>query len=303
MNNIKTPNTAQPLVATIGFFDGVHVGHRFLIERLKQIAREKNKASAVITFPVHPRRVLNDAYIPALLTSFEEKMHRLAELSPDRLIPLDFTHELSQLSAEEFIKHILVDRLHVDCLLIGYDHRFGKGRTESFDDYAAFGKKHGSEVVRADVYELDGIRISSSFIRKLLLCGDIKQANRYLTYNYRLEGLVVHGRQIGKSIGFPTANIRPNDNEKVLPANGVYAVHVEVDGVRRDGMLNIGYAPTVSSDRELTIEAHLFDFGRDIYGKPISIEFIDYIRGEMKFANLDELKSQLAVDMEKVKGN
>lgn len=301
MNRTDTPNMNQPLVATIGFFDGVHAGHRFLIEHLKQIARAKNEASAIITFPVHPRKVLQDSFIPALLTNYDEKMHHLSEMAPDFLIPLNFTSELSQLSAEEFIKRVLIERLNVSRLLIGYDHRFGKGRTESFDDYVVFGKKYGAEVILANACKIDGINISSSFIRKLLLRGDVKQAGRYLTYNYRLKGHVVHGRQIGQSIGFPTANIRPNDNDKIIPATGVYAVQVEIDGLRYDGMLNIGCNPTVSSDQKLTIEVHLFNFNQNIYGKNISIEFIDYIREEMKFASLDELKNQLTKDMEKVK--
>ena len=286
------------MAATVGFFDGVHAGHRFLFERLKQIAREKKISTAIITFPVHPQKIMHDSFIPALLTSFDEKMNLLTEIAPDLLIPEEFTHKLSQLSAEVFMRRILVNRLNVTCLLIGYDHRFGKGRTEDFDDYVAIGKKYGLEVIRAEACEHNGTCISSSFIRELLLQGDVRQANQYLTYNYKLEGIVIHGQQIGQSIGFPTANIQPIDNEKVIPATGVYAVKVCVSGIRYDGMLNIGTAPTISPDRKLTIEVHIFDFNQDIYGKNITIEFIDYIRNEMTFSSLDELKNRLIVDKE-----
>ncbi|MCL1942187.1 MAG: riboflavin biosynthesis protein RibF [Candidatus Azobacteroides sp.] len=288
----------QPSVATIGFFDGVHIGHRFLIDRLNRIAGQKGLPSMIITFPVHPRKILHDAYVPQLLTTFEEKMQHLAETEPDVLYPLEFTHTMSQLSAEAFIKQILIDQLKVNTLLIGYDHRFGKGRTEGFDDYAVYGKKYGMEVVQADAYTFEGMQISSSYIRGLLRQGDIRQANKLLTYRYRLEGTVVGGRQIGRSIGFPTANIQPGDKEKILPAIGVCAVYVWIDGIRYKGMLNIGYSPTVSTDYRLTVEVHLIDFEQDIYGKPVILEFVDYIRSELKYNSLDELKQQLILDRE-----
>jgi riboflavin kinase/FMN adenylyltransferase len=284
------------VAATIGFFDGVHIGHRFLIDNLKKLAKQRNEPSMVITFPIHPRKILHDAYVPQLLTTFEEKMLRLSETGADILYPLDFSHVLSQLSAEDFIKKILIDRLNVDCLLIGYDHRFGKGRAEGFEDYVAYGKKYGMEVIQADAYELEGVRISSSYIRGLLQQGEVRQANNLLTYNYKLEGVVTGGRQIGRSIGFPTANIQPPDKEKILPAIGVYAVWIWVDGIKYKGMLNIGYSPTVSADYRLTIEVNIIDFNEDIYGKTVTTEFVSFIRSELKYTSLDELKNQLFKD-------
>lgn len=288
------------VTATIGFFDGVHAGHRFLISNLRKIASLRGESSMVITFPIHPRKILHDSYVPQLLTTFEEKMSLLSETGIDFLYPLDFSYELSQLSAEDFIKHILIDQLNVDCLLIGYDHRFGKGRTDGFDDYVVYGRKYGLEVIRAEAYEVDGMRISSSYIRGLVQKGDVEQANNYLTYNYKLEGSVVGGRRIGRSIGFPTANIQPRDKEKILPAIGVYAVWIWIEGVRYKGMLNIGYSPTVSADYRLTIEVHIIDFDEDIYGKNVTTEFVSFIRSELKYTSLDNLKNQLFKDKDDV---
>ncbi len=287
-------------VATIGFFDGVHAGHRFLIHQLKQLALQRNEPAMVITFPVHPRKVLHDTYVPQLLTTFEEKMNRLSTTEADYILPLDFTRELSQLSAEEFIKRILVDKLSVNCLLIGYDHRFGKNRTDDFDEYVNYGKKYGLEVIQSNAYTIDEKQISSSYIRGLLQQGNIKEANKYLTYHFKIEGIVVSGRKIGHSIGFPTANLQPNDKEKMLPTIGVYAVWVWFEGNRYGGMLNVGYNPTVSAEYRLSIEVNIFDFNKDIYGKSLTVEFVDYIRSEVKLNGLAELKEQLNADKKAV---
>ena len=226
----------KELVATIGFFDGVHLGHRFLIDEMKEIAKARNLPSAVITFPEHPRAVLHADYQPKLLNSFEEKLQQLETTGVDYCIVLDFTIELSRLSAKEFITSILAKSLHVKTLLIGYDHRFGHNRSEGFEDYVRYGKEIGIEVIRAKAYtsnieieNVPNVPVSSSLIRKLLHQGEVDLAADCLKYEYFLDGIVVGGYQVGRKIGFPTANLSVDDPDKLIPADGVYAVWVTFD--------------------------------------------------------------------------
>ncbi|MDL2255706.1 riboflavin biosynthesis protein RibF [Parabacteroides sp. OttesenSCG-928-K15] len=288
------------LAATVGFFDGVHLGHRFLIRQLQEVAASRKLPTAVITFPQHPRKVLQSDYQPKLLNSFTEKMQHLEETGIDYCILLDFTPELSQLTAREFIHSLLADSLHVKLLLVGYDHRFGRNRSEGFDEYKAYGESYGMEVYAAAQYEQEAAGISSSEIRRQLLSGHVEAAARLLSYPYQIRGHIVGGHQIGRKLGFPTANIRTDEPFKVVPATGVYAVHVCLQEKQYAGMLYIGSRPTLANGDDITLEVNIFDFNSDIYNNAIGVSFIHYIRGDIKFDTLEELITQLEADRQTV---
>ena len=290
-----------PAVATIGFFDGVHQGHRFLIRQVRREAEARGLASSVITFPIHPRQVLQSDYRPRLLTTPPEKLQLLEQTGVEQCILLDFTPHLAGLSARDFME-VLKHRYRIAALLIGYDHRFGHNRSEGFDDYARHGRELGIEVLPAEACRLeDGTAVSSSLVRRLLADGDIAQANRCLGYSYFINGTVVGGHRVGHRLGYPTANLLPGHPDKLVPANGVYAVRVEIGGERRGGMLNIGRRPTIGNGDDRSIEAHIFDFNRDIYGQPLRLEFVRRIRPERKFASIDELSAQLRRDAQEIR--
>lgn len=286
----------EPCVATIGFFDGVHMGHRFLINQVRDVALSKGLRSALITFPEHPRKVMNSDYRPELLTTSNEKITLLEGTKVDECIMLDFTDEIARLTACEFMKNVLKERYNVQVLVIGYDHRFGHNRSEGFDDYALYGKSIGMEVVLAEACLLDQVHVSSSVIRSYLQKGEVDVAARCLGYEYAIEGVVVGGYKVGRKIGFPTANLRIEDSEKLVPADGVYAVRVDVEGQSYNGMLNIGYRPTLENGLSRSIEVHILHFNSDIYDSTIRLSFVQRIRSEMKFSGLDELVSQLNKD-------
>ncbi|MDR0844791.1 MAG: riboflavin biosynthesis protein RibF [Tannerella sp.] len=283
-------------VATVGFFDGVHRGHRFLVEEMRRLADRKGLETAVITFPVHPRAVLQTDYKPGLLNSFDEKLAQLATTGVDYCAVLDFTTALASLSAEEFITKILYEQWHVRTLLVGYDHRFGHNRAEGFEQYVTYGAACGMEVVQASSYKMEDVAVSSSLIRQLLAKCRVQEAATLLTYPYRLKGHVVSGYGIGRTLGFPTANIEVNESSsKVRPGMGVYAVWVHLEGRRHKGMLTIGDRPTLYGTR-VSIEVHLLHFSRDIYLQRIEVEFIRYLRENKKFDNLKALMAQLHED-------
>ena len=284
------------IAATTGFFDGVHLGHRFLIEQLKEEARKTKMPSAVITFPVHPRKILQTDYLPKLLTTFEDKIFQLSTTGIDYCIVIDFTKELSEYPARDFMQKILFGQLCVKLLLVGYDHRFGKDRKDGFDEYEKYGNAIGLKVTLIDPLAQEKNHLSSTVIRKMLLQGDVKGAAQLLSYNYKLKGIVESGNKIGSEIGFPTANIDLLDKEKIIPHKGVYAVRINVDESVYKGMLYIGYRPTLFNRGELRIEANIFDFKDNLYGKNIVVEFIDYLRDDMKFRNAEELITQLNKD-------
>ncbi len=286
----------EPCVATIGFFDGVHLGHRFLIEQVKELAKDQGLRSALITFPVHPRQVMKSDYRPELLTTPEEKIELLKAQGVDYCIMLDFTVELSQLSALSFMKDILQQRYNVSTLIIGYDHRFGHNRSKGFEDYVRYGQQIGMNVYRAQACMIDDLNISSSLVRTYLLEGKIDLSTRYLGYNYSIEGVVVGGYRVGRTIGFPTANLDLRESNKLIPSDGVYAVRVEVKGCLYAGMLNIGYRPTLDNGSKKSIEVHILRFDEDIYDEKIRLYFVSRIRSEMKFSGLDELIAQLKRD-------
>lgn len=297
INDIQTI-PPQGLAATIGFFDGVHLGHRFLIDELKRTAAARNLPSAVITFPEHPRTVLHSDYQPRLLNSFEEKIDLLGGTGIDYCIVLPFTPELSRLPAQAFIEDVVSRRYRVNTLLTGYDHRFGHNRTDGFEQYRTYGKACGVEVLRAPAFDAGRIRVSSSEIRAQLAARNIRQANEFLTYPYRIKGTIIAGNQIGRTIGFPTANIRVDEPFKVIPGIGIYAVRVAVNGEKYPGMLYIGNRPTLSDDNAISLEVNILNFSGNLYNREIEVFFEEYIRENRKFGSLDELKQQLARDRE-----
>ena len=288
-------------VATVGFFDGVHGGHRFLLNEVLTEARDRQSIAVVVTFNEHPRKILKSDFQPRLLTTLEEKLELMSTTGIDACVVLDFTRELSQLTAREFITRILHNQLHVKTLFVGHDHRFGHNREEGFDNYVEYGSELGMNVVRAEQFALEsGEHFSSSQIRKALSGGDILQANTLLTYPYMFMGKVIGGYKNGRKIGFPTANIWFESREKIIPAVGVYAVYVYVKGKKYKGMMNIGYRPTFSADKTLSMEVHIIDFEADIYDQKIQVECMYRIRDEMKFNGVDELIVQLKKDKETV---
>lgn len=290
--------TVKPCVATIGFFDGVHRGHRFLIEQVKSLAAARGLSTTLISFPVHPRKIMQADYQPELLSTPEEKEQLLRQTGVDSCVMLPFTRELSQLSAYEFMRDVLQKQLHVQVLVIGYDHRFGHNRSEGFDDYCRFGRELGIEVVQAQGCMLNGVHISSSVIRSFLGAGEIKLANKCLGYRYALAGTIVDGHKVGRTLGFPTANLALGNPDKLVPANGVYAVWVQLEGNTYKGMLNIGYRPTLENGAERTIEVHILHFSGNVYKQEMRIEFVARIRDEKKFRRIEELAVRLGRDAE-----
>ena len=289
-------------VATVGFFDGVHAGHRFLIEELKSLAKARNMQSLLLTFNIHPRKVLNADYQPHLLNTLSEKLELLETTGVDRCVVLDFTPELAQLPAYDFLKTVLKEQYKVKTLLVGHDHRFGHNRADGFPEYKHYGEMLGMEVIQAERYKTAEDRhISSSEIRLAIEQGDMAHANKLLTYPYPFEGKVIDGFRVGRKIGFPTANLQALDADKLIPPYGVYAVRVIHNGNFYKGMMNIGTRPTLNNSYHTSLEVHILDFDQDIYNQIIKVEFLAKIRDEQKFNGLDELVEQLKKDREIVR--
>ncbi len=289
----------QPIahaVVTIGTFDGVHLGHQKILKRLRILADQSQGETVLITFWPHPRMVLRpDNHNIKLLSTFEEKNRLLEEFGVDHLVSIPFTKAFSETSSEEFIHHILIEKIQTKILVIGYDHKFGKGREGGFEHLHANQEKYGFELEEIPREDIDSIGISSTKIRQALEKGDIVSANNFLGRPYALTGKVIQGRQIGRSIGFPTANIEIADPNKLIPYDGAYIVQASVKGRLVNGMLNIGHRPTLSGLNK-TIEVHLFDFESTIYGLEVGIFFLDFLRPEIKFSGLPALKDQLDKD-------
>ena len=280
-------------VATIGFFDGVHKGHRFLIRQLLDSAIEKDAESMVVTMSPHPRSVLQPGFQPMLLTSLEEKVNLLHNAGIEHVEVLPFTRELSALTAKAFMENILSKQLQISTLIMGYDHRFGHGGG-TFEEYMAWGKETGIEVVLAKQFPNE--HVSSSAIRKLLAAGDVEKASVMLNRPYELCGRVVDGYKVGRTLGFPTANLQA-DGDRLVPGSGVYAVWVELpDGKRFKGMLNIGRRPTLANGDGVSIEVHLLHFSGDLYNLSLKVFFMNKLREECRFGSLEELKAQLQQD-------
>lgn len=288
-------------VATIGSFDGVHRGHRCLLNQVRGIADERGLKAVAVTFALSPRKVLGGSDM-APLNGVEERVKLLREVGMDDVCVLHFTREMAGMTARDFMQQVLRDQLGVAVLVIGYDHRFGCNRADGFDDYVRYGCELGIEVVRGEVCMEGDEAVSSTRIRQCLMEGRVDEAAQLLGYNYKLCGTVVGGYRVGRKIGFPTANIGVEGGEKLLPADGVYAVLVtDNDGSQLAGMLNIGHRPTVNNGAERSIEVHILDFEGDLYGKTLCIEFVERLREERSFASLDELTAQLAADRKKVR--
>ncbi len=289
--------------AAIGFFDGVHRGHAFLIDQVKAAAAQRGLRPIVITFEEHPRLALGTTrYWPELLTTNEQKLHLLKQTGLDGCVMLHFDHAMSMLTSAEFMQLVLKKQIGVECLVVGYDHHFGSDLSSGFKDYVRFGRSCGMEVIRERPFETGDIRISSSATRRFLTGGNVEMARTCLGRPYVLEGTVVKGRHEGTRLGFPTANLRPDCNEQLVPGRGVYAVRAEIDGFSYMGMLNIGWRPTLDNGDDQTIEVHLLDYaGDDLYGAHVRIKFYRRVRDEHRFDSLDELKAQLAADADTVR--
>lgn len=287
----------QPCVATIGFFDGVHRGHQFLIHHLVETARQDGLQSTIITFDEHPRKVLQSDYQPEMLSTLDSKLLLLSKTEVDNTVVLHFDKAMAALSAREFMQQVLCDHLNVRKLFIGYDHRFGHNRAEAFEDYVRYGKEMGIEVIKNEAFQIDGINISSSVIRSFLREGEVAMANQCLGYPYTIIGKVVNGYHEGRKLGFPTANLDITHFGQLIPASGVYAVKARMENtvVWRKGMMNIGTRPTFNG-KQITLETHIFNFDGDIYDQLLLVSFVKRIREERKFEGPDELAEQLKED-------
>jgi riboflavin kinase/FMN adenylyltransferase len=291
-------------VLTVGIFDGVHLGHRYILEKLKERATQLDGESVVLTLWPHPRMILNqEGNHFKLLNTLEEKINLLEQAGLDHLIIMPFTTELSRLSSCDFIREVLVDKCRISHLLVGYNHRFGRDREGDFEKLKDCAGQYAFGIEQTGAFQTASGKISSTGIRNFLLRGEIQQANSMLGWSYEFSGNVVGGSKLGSSIGFPTANITMDEDYKLMPADGVYAVKAELNGSWYRGMMNMGSRPTVNDDPGLkTIEVHLFDFNRNIYSERIRIRYVARIRDEQKFRGIDSLKLQLAKDRETALG-
>ncbi|RTY81889.1 bifunctional riboflavin kinase/FAD synthetase [Flavobacterium sp. GSP27] len=292
INDFVSP---KKTILTLGTFDGVHIGHKKILNKLTQNTENENYESLVLTFFPHPRMVLQEHSDLKLLNTITEKIDLLEKIGIENLVIHPFDETFSRLTAEEFVSTILVDRFHIHKIIIGHDHRFGRNRTADIDDLIAFGKEYNFEVEQISVQEINAISVSSTKIRKALLEGDMALANEYLGYDYSLTGKIIQGKQLGRTIGFPTANLKIEENYKLIPQNGVYIVQSSINQKTVFGMMNIGFNPTVDGQNQ-SIEIHYFDFDADLYNQDISVSILQRIRSEQKFESVDVLKEQLEKD-------
>ena len=286
-------------VITIGTFDGVHLGHQQIIRQLKEEAAAMSGETVIITFHPHPRQVVGGKQPVRLLNTLDEKLALLASRGIEHVVVIPFDEAFANQPPEVYIKDFLVDKFHPHTIIIGYDHRFGKNRSGDYHLLEEKGAVYGYEVKEIPERILNEVTVSSTRIREALTMGDIATANKFLGYTYFFEGEVVHGNKLGRTLGYPTANLHMNDDEKLVPGNGIYAVTVSVSDmdVKLKGMMSIGVRPTINGTVRV-IEVNIFDFNRDIYGKSLKVYVEHYLRPEVKFAGLEELKQQLALDKE-----
>ena len=298
VRNISKYKEEYPTVITIGTFDGVHIGHLKILNKIINHAKSTALKSSVLTFFPHPRMVLQKDTNIKLLNTIDEKITILEKLGLDVLIIHPFTREFSRLTATEFVRDILVNTLNIKKVIIGYDHRFGRNRTANISDLITFGSTYNFTVDEIPAQEIDDVSVSSTKIRKALEDGDIETANSYLGYEYMLTGTIIKGKGIGKQLGYPTANLYIAENYKLIPKNGAYVVNSSIADKTIYGMMNIGYNPTVNGT-EKSIEINFFDFDADLYHQKIQINILVRLRDEHKFESIEALKAQLAKDKEK----
>ena len=292
VESIKKP------IITIGTFDGVHIGHQKILDAIVKKAQLLGGESVLLTFSPHPRMVLfPDSYQLKLIQTEDEKINKLSETGLENLIIFPFTFEFSRLSAMEFVRDILVNKLNIHTIIIGYDHQFGRNREGNIQYLKDISSTYEFEAIEIPAKEIDEINISSTKIRKAIENGDIERANLFLGAKFELNGTVIKGAQIGREIGFPTANVLIEDPIKILPANGVYVVAVSLGGVRLKGVMNIGFRPTIDTSLRKQIEIHIFDFNSDIYGQQLRVELLTRLRDEIKFENKEFLVKQIQQDV------
>lgn len=295
INGVNSFKINSPSILTLGTFDGVHKGHQKILKKLNSEAKKNKLKSIVLTFFPHPRSVLNPISNLRLINTIKERTELFEKSGIDILITHPFDKNFSKLSPEKFVKSILVDKLNIKKILIGYDHRFGKNRAAGIEDLKKFGLKYDFQVIEISVKEQNNVSISSTKIRKSIEDGNIKKAKSYLGYNFSLEGLVIKGNAIGRTIGFPTANLKIKEDYKLIPKRGVYLINTFIDNKKVFGMMNIGVKPTIKVDKE-TVEVNLFDWSKDLYGETIKVFMLGYIRDEKKFNSLIELEDQIKID-------
>ena len=296
LSNLFEIKLSKATIATIGTFDGIHIGHQKILNSLARFARENSLKSVVITFDPHPRKIINKKNSIGLINTIEEKKEKLKTLGIDYLIVQKFDEKFSETEANKFVE-ILKNNINIEKLIVGYDHRFGKNRNADINDLKKYGKELNFEVIEIDALEIEEVNISSTKIRSAIKDGNIRQANSYLGYNFFLGGEVVKGHSRGKELGFPTANLKI-DKDKIIPKNGVYLVKSKIDHQDIYGMMNIGYNPTFNN-KSKKIETHFFNLNKNLYGKIIKIELLEYIREEKRFETVDDLIQRLKLDREK----
>ena len=297
IRSITAFNSSEKTIVTIGTFDGIHIGHQKILKDLIKTAKKEGKKSVLLTFFPHPRMVLQKDNKILLLNTIEEKSGLLEKMGLDYLIIHPFSREFSRLTALDFVRDILVNKLNTSRLIIGYDHHFGKNREGNIHQLKEYSLLYDFKVEEIPAQDIDDVSVSSTKIRTALKEGNLKTANNYLGYHYMLNGSVVSGKKLGGTIGFPTANLEIKEPYKLVPKTGVYIIKTHINTVLYTGIMNIGFNPTVLGKHQ-TIEAHLFDFNEDLYGKEIMIEFIYFLREEHKFKSIEELVVQLNIDKE-----
>jgi len=299
INNDSMEYFNSQSVITEGTFDGLHLGHKKIIEKLTSTAREHKLRKVIVTFEPHPRLVLNSKNKQGgirILTTLEEKISLFKSLQIDKLIIINFTEKFATTSATEFYRKYLIEKIGLSYLVVGYDHMFGRNREGSFVTLKSIAKDYKFEVIKVNEFRQGGNIVSSSLIRKYLSELKVKEAAELLGRNYSISGKIIYGEKRGIKIGFPTANLKPDIQEKLIPGNGVYLVKVYLNHNYYFGMMNVGFRPTVNSGKNIFLETHIFDFDKDVYGETMKVEFLEYIREERKFDSLDKLKEQIEKD-------
>ena len=293
--SINDFTTSKKTIVTLGTFDGVHIGHNAILDKICKAAQEENLESVILTFFPHPRLIVSNNYDIKLLNTMEEKSALLEKKGIQNFIIHPFDKMFSELSPREFVTQVLVEKLNIQKIIIGHDHKFGKDRAADFNDLINFGKEFGFEVEEISAQQINDVSVSSTKIRNALLDGNVVLANEYLGYPYVLSGNVVKGNQLGRTINFPTANIEIPEDYKLIPKNGVYIVTVNINNATVIGMMNIGVKPTLGENK-LSIEVHLLNFNADIYNQKIQVNVLERLRDEQKFESFEALKSQLELD-------